>query len=201
MTIKAVVFDIGGVLEITPRLGVSEKWESRLGLAAGQLDERMGDAWAGGGIGTYTERDVADALTARLGLSAAQRAEFLADLWREYLGTANTELIRYARGLRPRYRTGIVSNSFVGATEREQGAYGFADLVDVIVYSHECGLSKPDPAIYALACERLQVAPAQAVFVDDHEPWAEGARQAGMHAVLHRDNAQTITAIEALLAG
>jgi len=32
MTIQAVVFDIGGVLEFTPRLGVSEKWESRLGL-------------------------------------------------------------------------------------------------------------------------------------------------------------------------
>ena len=44
----------------------------------------------------------------------------MADLWREYLGTANTELIEYARRLRPRYRTGILSNSFVGAREREQ---------------------------------------------------------------------------------
>ncbi len=42
--------------------------------------------------------------------------------------------------------------------------------------------------------------PAQTVFVDDHEPWAEGARQAGMHAVLHRDNVQTIGEIGALLA-
>jgi hypothetical protein len=32
MTIKAVVFDIGGVLEITPGLGVTETWESRCGL-------------------------------------------------------------------------------------------------------------------------------------------------------------------------
>lgn len=200
MTIQAVVFDIGGVLEITPRLGVSEKWESRLGLAAGELDERLADAWLGGSIGTITERDVADALTDRLGLSERQLGEFLADLWREYLGTANTELIDYARRLRPRYRTGILSNSFVGAREREQAAYGFEDLVDVIVYSHECGLSKPDPAIYALACERLRVEPAQMVFLDDHEPWAAGARQAGIHAVLYRDNAQAIKEIEALLA-
>jgi putative hydrolase of the HAD superfamily len=200
MTIQAVVFDIGGVLEITPRLGVSEKWESRLGLAAGELDERMADAWLGGSIGTITERDVADALTDRLGLSERQLGEFLADLWREYLGTANTELIDYARRLRPRYRTGILSNSFVGAREREQAAYGFEDLVDVIAYSHECGLSKPDPAIYALACERLRVEPAQMVFLDDHEPWAAGARQAGIHAVLYRDNAQAIKEIEALLA-
>jgi FMN phosphatase YigB (HAD superfamily) len=104
MTIQAVVFDIGGILEITPDLG----W---------------GPTWG-----------------ARLGLDDAQLAQFMADLWRDYLGTANTELIEYARRLRPRYRTGILSNSFVGAREREQAAYGFEDLVDELVYSHECGL-------------------------------------------------------------
>ena len=200
MTIEAVVFDIGGVLEITPRLGVSETWESRLGLAPGELNERMADAWLGGSIGTITERDVAATLTERLGLSERQLEEFLADLWREYLGTANAELIGYARRLRPRYRTGILSNSFVGARKREQAAYGFEDLVDVIVYSHECGLSKPDPAIYALACERLAVEPARMVFLDDCEPNVTGARQAGIHAVLYQDTAQAIEDIEKLLA-
>lgn len=202
MAIKTVVFDIGGVLEVTPRnaRAVSEAWESRLGLPAGALDERMADIWHGGGIGTVSEQEVHRALTERLGLTARQLTDFLADLWREYLGTANTELIDYARRLRPRYRTGIVSNSFVGAREREQAAYGFADLVDDIIYSHECGLSKPDPAIYALACQRLAVDPAQMVFLDDFGPCVEGARQAGIHAVLYRDNAQAIRDIERLLA-
>ncbi len=36
--IRAVVFDIGGVLETTPPLGVSDAWEARLGLAAGELE-------------------------------------------------------------------------------------------------------------------------------------------------------------------
>jgi putative hydrolase of the HAD superfamily len=159
----------------------------------------MADAWHGGGIGTVSEREVHQALTERLGLNEKQLADFLADLWREYLGTANTELIDYARRLRPRYRTGILSNSFVGAREREQAAYGLADLVDEIVYSHESGMSKPDPESYALACERLAVEPAQAVFLDDYEPNVEGARLAGMYAVLYRDNAQAIRDIEKLL--
>jgi FMN phosphatase YigB (HAD superfamily) len=115
MTIRAVVFDIGGVLEITPDLGWVGIWESRLGLAPGNLNERMRDAWLGGSIGTISEADVHRAATEHLGLDQQQLAEFMADLWREYLGTANTELIEYARGLRPRYRTGILSNSFVGA--------------------------------------------------------------------------------------
>jgi epoxide hydrolase-like predicted phosphatase len=200
MSIRAVVFDIGGVLEITPDLGVTETWEARLGLAQGELNKRMYDAWRGGSIGTIGEEDVQRAITERLGLDGERRAEFMADMWREYLGTANTELIEYARQLRPRYRTGIISNSFVGAREREQAAYGFEDLVDEIVYSHECGMSKPDPGIYALACERLGVEPAQMVFLDDYEPCVEGARDAGIHAVLYAGNAQVIRGIENLLS-
>jgi epoxide hydrolase-like predicted phosphatase len=192
MTIQAVVFDIGGVLEITPDLGWAREWESRLGLTPGELHERMADAWRGGEIGAISEADVHRAAKERLGLDQRQLAELMADLWREYLGTANTELIEYARQLRPRYRTGILSNSFVGAREREQAAYGFEDLVDDIVYSHECGMSKPDPRIYALACERLAVGPAQTIFVDDHAPNVEAARQCGLHAVLYVDNAQAI---------
>jgi epoxide hydrolase-like predicted phosphatase len=199
MTIQAVVFDIGGILEITPDLGWGPAWESRLGLAPGELGERMADAWRGGSIGTVTEAEVHQAARDRLGLDERQLDEFMADLWREYLGTANTELIEYARRLRPRYRTGILSNSFVGAREREQAAYGFEDLVDELVYSHECGLSKPDPRIYALVCSRLEVEPAQTVFLDDHGPNVDGARRAGLHAVLYSGNAQAISDIDGLL--
>jgi putative hydrolase of the HAD superfamily len=147
-----------------------------------------------------SEDEVHQAVTERLGLDGQQLAEFMGDIWREYLGTANTEMIDYARQLGLRYRTGIISNSFVGARKREQAVYGFEDLVDVIIYSHECGMSKPEPGIYALACERLQVEPAQMVFLDNYEPCVAGARQAGIHAVLYEDNAQAIRDIENLLA-
>ena len=201
MTIEAVVFDIGGVLEITPSLGVAEMWESRLGLEPGEINKRTQDIWEAGSIGTISEFDGHQALRERLGLDARQLEEFMGMIWREYLGTANTELIAYVRRLRPRYRTGIVSNRFVGAREREQAAYGFENLVDEIVYSHECGMSKPDPGIYALACERLRTEPTRMVFLDDYGPCVARAREAGIHAVLYRDNAQAIRDIERLLAG
>jgi epoxide hydrolase-like predicted phosphatase len=200
MVIRAVVFDIGGVLEIDPDLGVIPMWENRLGLSAGDLGERMRDAFAAGSIGTITEDDVHQALRDRLGLDEQQVAAFMADVWRQYLGTPNTQLIEYARLLRPRYRTGILSNSFVGAREKEQAAYGFEDLVDDIVYSHEAGMSKPDPRIYALACTRLGVRPDETVFVDDTDYCVAGAGEVGMHAVRYLDNSQVIYEIEVLLA-
>jgi len=199
MVIRAVVFDIGGVLEITPDLGVDRQWETRLGLPDGEILARLRDVWRGGSIGTITLDDVHQALQERLGLDDQTRAQYMADVWREYLGTANTELIDYARRLRPRLRTGIVSNSFVGAREREQAAYGFEDLVEEIVYSHEVGFSKPDPRIYALACTRLDVAPEETVFLDDSDVCVTGARDVGIHAIRYRDNAQAIAEIEKLL--
>ena len=207
MAIRAVVFDIGGVLEITQDLSptrsqdsITRSWETRLGLPTGEIDVRMRDAWIGGGVGTVTLDEVQQALRDRVGLDDEQVAAFMADLWHEYLGTANTELIEYARGLRPRYRTGILSNSFVGAREQEQAAYGFEDLVDDIVYSHECGMAKPDPRIFALTCERLGVRPEETVFVDDYAPNVEAARAAGLHALLYTDHATVIGEIERLLA-
>ena len=200
MVIRAVVFDIGGVLEITPDLGIDRLWETRLGLPAGEMLVRMRDIWRDGSIGTITLDDVHEALRDRLDLDDQTVAQYMADLWREYLGTANTELIEYARRLRPRHRTGIVSNSFVGAREREQAAYGFEGLVEEIVYSHEAGFSKPDPRIYALICSRLNVPPGEMVFLDDAEACVAGARDAGIHAVRYQDNAQAIAEIEKLLA-
>ena len=200
MAIRAVVFDIGGVLEITPDLGVDRRWEARLGLPAGGLLARMADVWRAGSIGTITLDEVHQAIEQRLGLDEQQLAAYMADVWQQYLGTANTELIEYARGLRPHYRTGILSNSFVGAREREQAAYGFEDLVDEIVYSHEAGMSKPDPRMYALACARLGAEPGETVFLDDDGRCVAGARDAGLRAVQYRSNAQARADIARLLA-
>jgi epoxide hydrolase-like predicted phosphatase len=198
---RAVIVDIGGVLEVTPRTGHTAAWETQLGLGEGELDRRMLDIWRAGSLGTISEDDVHAALVERLGFSADDLERFMAGVWDEYLGTLNAELTEWFAGLRPRYRTGIVSNSFVGAREKERERYGFEELTDTIVYSHEVGVAKPDPAIYLLACERLAVRPEEAVFLDDHERAVEGARAVGMAAVLFRDNAQAIGEIDGLLAG
>jgi putative hydrolase of the HAD superfamily len=199
--IRAVVFDISGVLEVAPqRIEVSGQWEALLGLPRGEINRRMDRIWTDGTIGAITEADVRRSLGELVGLSEAQVEEYMETMWTAYLGTLNTELAAYFGALRPRYRTGILSNSFVGAREREQERYGFGDLADHLVYSHEAGMRKPDPDIYRLVCEHLAVPPEETVFLDDFEPYAEGAREAGMHAVLFKDTEQAIADIEALLS-
>ncbi|HEX9374706.1 MAG TPA: HAD family phosphatase [Actinomycetota bacterium] len=200
MPIRAVVFDIGGVLESTPSTGWVGVWEARIGLRAGELGERTADLWAAGSLGTMSEAEVRRGAAERLGLDEGAADALMADIWDEYLGTLNVELAKFVRGLRPRYRTAIISNSFVGAREREQERYGLEDIADVIVYSHEVGISKPEPRIYLLACERLGVKPEESIFVDDVEENVDAARIVGMHGVLFLDTSQAIADIEALLS-
>ena len=104
------------------------------------------------------------------------------------------EAVRKARAAG--VRTGLISNSW-GLGIYDRGAP--TDLFDVSVISGEVGLHKPQPEIYALACERLGVAPAEAVFVDDLRENCAGAEAVGMTAVLHRDSAKTVARLEELL--
>jgi putative hydrolase of the HAD superfamily len=199
MPIRAVVFDIGGVLELTASTGWAEKWEARLNLRPGELHTRLHSVWSAGSIGAISEADIHTRIGEITGMSTAQVDGLMADLWDEYLGTLNVELADYFGSLRPRYRTAIISNSFVGAREKEQARYHFDELCDFIIYSHEVGLEKPGRQIFEITCERLGMQFADVIFLDDFEPHVNAARELGMHAILFQSTAQAIADIEALL--
>ncbi|WP_328791449.1 HAD-IA family hydrolase [Streptomyces sp. NBC_00273] len=199
MTATCVILDIGGVLEITPETGWAQRWEARLKLPMGTVHERMHDVWRAGSVGSISEREVHEQVAARLGLDAPQVEAFMADLWEEYLGTPNEELIDYVQGLRGVCRLGILSNSFVGARERETTLYHFDELVEQIVYSHEIGIEKPDLRAFEAAYASLDVRPETCLFIDDVAVNVAAAQAAGMQAHLFEDNARTITRIAAHL--
>ncbi|MEV8314920.1 HAD family phosphatase [Streptomyces sp. NPDC059900] len=200
MTATCVILDIGGVLEMTPQTGWVQRWEAQLGVSPGTVHARMHDVWRAGSVGSIGEQEVHDQVAGRLGLDTPGVEAFMADLWAEYLGTPNDELIAYVRGLRGSCRLGILSNSFVGARERETTLYHFDELVEHIVYSHEIGVEKPDPRAFGAACASLAVQPENCLFIDDVAVNVEAAEESGMQSHLFEDNARTITRIAAHLA-
>ncbi len=215
MAIKAIVFDIGGILETIPEGGdptsrfpqMLARWERRLDLTPvalsetiAMMDTRLKSAGKDGALGTCSYDEWVGELRATTGWDEATTDAFMDDHWDTYIGEPNPELTAYFTSLRPRYKTALLSNSFVGAREREQAARGFEDMADLIIYSHEVGLAKPDPRIYALTCERLGIRPAEMIFLDDSPGHIAAARAFGIHGVVFHDNAQAIGEIEALLA-
>lgn len=107
--------------------------------------------------------------------------------------TAMLDLVRSAR--EAGIRTGLISNSW------GTGIYDRAplEIFDATVISGDVGLHKPQPEIYALGAERIGVAPADCVFVDDLRENVTGAEAVGMTAILHRDPATTVERVSELL--
>jgi putative hydrolase of the HAD superfamily len=104
--------------------------------------------------------------------------------WRA-AGGLISENVALIRRLRPTYRLGVLSNADLTLRERLRGE-AIHDAFDDVVCSAEVGLAKPEPAIYALACARLGLPPADCVFVDDHEPNVRAAEAVGLRAIVYR---------------
>lgn len=201
MTVTAVVFDVGGVLERMDEEGTwLSRWQRRLGMAEPEFTAALQQVDPNEQIlvGGLTEGQFRNRYARALGLTGTQTEEFMQDMWDWYCGELDERMVDFVAGLRPRYTTAILSNSADGARREEQSRYGLADLVDIIVYSHEVGMAKPDPRVFALTCERLGVAPGDCVLLDDAEENVEAAREFGMQAVLHEDTEVSIAAVTAL---
>ena len=203
MSIGAVIFDIGGVLE---RVGDADAelgavWRQRLGLGQAAFDARMArvDPDMLNQVGRMSESGFRERCATALGLSRDQADAFMADMWDWYCGELDQELMAFAASLRPRVATAIISNSADGARREEIARYAFDAVFDPIIYSHEVGLAKPDPAIFELACAQLGLAPEETIFLDDYPGHVAAAQALGMHAIVHVSTPQTIAAVSELL--
>lgn len=99
----------------------------------------------------------------------------------------NVELLRYIQdSLKPAMKIGFLSNVADNILDvlftPEQQA-----LFDDVVLSYQVGMAKPEAAIFELAAARLGVDVSECVFVDDIQQYVDGARLAGMQAILYTD--------------
>ena len=198
MAIRAVVLDIGGVLEVVDDDVFPAPAERRLGLAPGSIAGGLAGLPGDAVVGEVTEQQVRAEWQRALALDDRQVDALLDDFWRWYVGTLDRELFDWFAAQRPARLTAILSNSGPGARERER-FHGFEDVTDDIVYSHEVGLAKPDPAAYEIVTRRLGIEAGEVLFLDDVEANVVAARALGWHAVLHRDTASSIAEMERII--
>jgi putative hydrolase of the HAD superfamily len=104
------------------------------------------------------------------------------------------DAVRAAKGAG--VRTGLISNSWgAGRYDRDL----FPELFHGVVISGEVGLRKPEPRIYELGAEAVELPPQACVFVDDLPGNLKPARELGMATVHHVSADDTIGQLEELL--
>lgn len=198
MPVRAVVFDLGGVLSRRVDYTYYRQWEERLGLLPGQLGALVfeNEIARRAVLGAATPADVWAYIGQRFELSPTDLDALQADFWKGF--EWDLDLLAMLRDLRPRVKTGILSDAW--ADVRAYAAPYLNDATfDVIMYSAEEGIQKPNPAIFQRLLARLDVAARDTVFVDDRPANIDAARQVGIQGLLFTDSAAIRAEIMALL--
>lgn len=181
--IRAVIFDVGGVLVRTEDRAPRRQLEERLELPPGGSDALVFNSPQGtqAQSGAMTAAALWAWVQAELKLDAAGLAAFR----RDFFGgdRLDTELVAYIRGLRGTYQTAIISNAMDDLDEFVGVRYPMADAFDLVVGSAYEKVMKPAAVIFERTLARLDRQPHEAVFIDDFLHNVEGARAVGMAAI------------------
>lgn len=199
MTIRAVIWDMGGVLVRTEDYTSREALASRLGKTRVELEEVVFGREAGrkAQLGQISFDQHWQYLCRQWNLPDSEIPKLQAEFWGGDL--IDTSLLDYIRSLRPDYKIGLLSNAFSDLRTQITQKWEFGDIFDQIVVSAEEGVMKPDAAIYRVAVNRLGVQADEAVFIDDMLHNVTGAQAAGLYAIQFKNREQVQSDLNALL--
>jgi HAD superfamily hydrolase (TIGR01509 family) len=188
--IRGVLFDFSGTLF---RLAPDPSWSDELVgvLTASTVDgshlpPELADDWARRDLDPELHRRVYLAALAGSGLGlspqeadATYERAYEPASWQPYRDTHAALKSLRDNGI----RVAVVSNIpwDISAVFRE---YDLDGLVDEFVLSFAEGVMKPDPKIFLVACQRLGVAPADALMVGDSAEADGGAANVGIRTAI-----------------
>lgn len=201
--IRAVVFDVGGVIQDSPLHAIA-RYESDHGLPAGSVNRAV---VAAGEAGAWSRLERGE-LTVEAWCAPFERdcrahgVDVDAARLMQYIAQASRErpiMLRAVRRLRERgLRVGALTNNWATA-HAPAGPHPLAQHFDAVVESRVVGLRKPDPRIYQLTCDRLGAEPSETAFLDDIGTNLKTARALGMHTIKVDDPEQALRDLGALI--
>ena len=189
MPIDAVIFDYGMVLSnaqepsaynnLLTITGLDRDtfephyWRYRLDYDEGVLNGR-----------TYWEKLGSDAAITLTPGQIDQLIENDVLMW----ATLNEQMLAWVRALQDAgLKTAILSNMGADLLRYMRQEFGWLAHFNHHTWSCELGMVKPDPRIYLHTCEKLGVAPGEAIFLDDKPENIEAAAKVGIHAILFKN--------------
>ncbi|WP_295530820.1 HAD-IA family hydrolase [Novosphingobium sp. Chol11] len=211
MKYRAVIFDFGGVITSSP-FEAFNRLEAERGLPQ-DFVRRVnainpdGNAWAQFeraeiDTATFDTLFAAEAAAQGHALEGGAVLAVLAGAVRPAMVAALDILV--GAGL----RIGCITNNV--PTGSGAGLARSADRADAleqifarfehVIESSKAGVRKPDPRIYLMMCEKLGLAPAECIYLDDLGVNCKPAAQLGMHAIKVTSEAQALADLSAVLA-
>jgi putative hydrolase of the HAD superfamily len=185
---KAIIFDCFGVLATEAWLPFKAKYFDHDPKLMSEVNNISRQADRG-----LISREEAIRATAKL--AGITPAEFTGAIDRN---VPDEELFAYIRELKAKYKLGLLSNIADDYLHTIFEPDHLA-LFDAISLSFKKGFIKPQARAFEIIAEELGVEPEECVLVDDQQRNIDGARAAGMPAILYHDAAQLRQELAAIL--
>lgn len=185
MSLRAVVFDYGMVLTGQPNAEAHDGMVRLTGLSVEKFEELY---WADRhaydegkltGI-TFWQKFARDGKLALTPADIEDLNRLDARMWT----TQNPAMVAWQQQLHQRgILTAILSNMGDSVHESIEREFAWLGNFDVLVWSYQLLMAKPDPTIYRHVLKELKAAPEETLFIDDKLVNVEAARALGMKAV------------------
>ncbi len=192
-SIRAVLFDFGGVITTSP-FDAFRRFERQRGLPPGFLQQINrtnpdNNAWARFERGELSA-EAFDELFASESRATGHEVRGL-DVVALVFGEVRPRMTKAVEHCRSRFITACLTNNFRGGPAiaasqhpaRSQQWDSALALFDEVIESSKVGVRKPETAFFEIACEKLSIAPHEAVFLDDLGANLKPARAMGMHTI------------------
>lgn len=200
---KAVIWDFGGVFTASP-FEAFARYERENDLPENIIRQinalnHLSNAWARFERAELTIEEFDQAFAEE----ALAQGHYIPgkDVIALLAGEFRPEMAEALRRIKQRYKTGCITNNVPSMQASAESSTAFykheiMELFDHVIESSKIGIRKPDPRIYEMICEVLDVQPAACIYLDDIGVNLKPARAMGMHTIKVESAAQAIAELE-----
>ncbi len=180
--IKAVIFDMGGVMIQLKMEDLYQELASRLGIEASRLFESINKYKNKSMKGHISAEELIDKMASDLHVKNSILLKTWEDVHNE-LSIFDKDMIGIVKSLQSKgYKTALLTNAaIVHAVFKKK--HDFYKIFDPVIVSSEVGMEKPEEGIYKLALDKLQLEAGECIFIDDMEEHLLPARILGMKTI------------------
>ena len=191
--IKAVIFDIGEVLQIDPKGERYEKLSRGFGIPAKEIknfiEAHRSEIW----LGKLNNRKFCDLVKRKFEVK-----KDILPIWEKVYNEIplNKEIIKILPELKKNYRLAVISNAHEASSSVRKEK--FAKIFEFMIFSCDVGFVKPQKEIFDIALGKLKLKPEECVMIDDNEKKLSTPSQMGFKTILFKSNSQLIKELKSL---
>ena len=198
MTIKAIIWDLEGVLMVTDDDNLPLTVARKLNAPYEKVREIFfSDTNDKVDLGEITHDQFDEYVLDTLQISREKKYLLEEIITKEFY--IDKDLLIKIVAMRREYKTGLLSNFSNELRPKIENEWAISCAFDEIIISCEVGMIKPNPAIFNLMLDRLGVKANESVFIDDRIKNIDGAKDMGFHTIFFTDKDRALEELARIL--